>query len=290
MTLRDWLRGRRAADPTPPSLAFPYYVDVRGLRGLADSLGIELPTLRERRTEKRLRAQGHGIGGELGLEEGRQLEGHIHLNVLVVELRRRVPNPDLVDVLGVIPRVPGEAILDAAIEKVENMPREEVAEELPERLQAAYESGRIRRIAVVKRQELRQVAELNQLVILRGTFELVDCDDERTIVRLTHLEPGELVPGSAPTPAEDEPPGTSEIRMPEEVGVEAVLPSGEAFTADGRERLDRGAPFYGQLIGHSASYNQSSGVLTCSAWALWGMPRARPLLDQPSDYEFLENR
>jgi hypothetical protein len=290
MSFLGRIRHRHQSESPPPSLAFPYYVDARGLRGLADSLGIGLPTVVERKRDSRLSAQAHGVGAEAGREEGQQLEGHIHLNVLVVELQRRVAFPELVDVLGLIPRVQGERILGAAIAKIENMPAEEVSERLSERLEAAYETERIRRIATAKRQELRQVAVQNQLVILRGTFETVDCEDGRTLVRLTHLEPTELVSESAVTPDEEVSPGREELRMPEEVGIEAVLPAADAFTADGRERLNRGAPFYGQLIAHSASFNQSSGVLTCSAYALWGMPRARGLLDQPSEYDFLEGR
>lgn len=290
MSLRERIRRRRKGEPTPPSLAFPYYVDDRGLRWLADSLGIELPTVRGRKHDTRVGAQAHGVGGEVGREEEHQLEGHIHLNVLVVELQRRVAFPDLVDVLGLIPQVQDERILDAAIAKIENMPAEEVNDRLSERLQAAYETERIRRIATAKRQELRQVALQNQLVILRGTFERVNCDDGRTLVKLTHLEPNELVSGSALTPEEETATGAAELPMPEEVGIEAVLPAADAFTADGSERLNRGAPFYGQLIAHSASFNQSSGVLTCSAYALWGMPRPKGLLDQPSDYDFLESK
>lgn len=287
MSLFRWIKKKGGGESSPPSLAFPYYVDTKGLRGLADSLGIELPTVRERKRDARISAGSHGIGGEAGGEEGRQLEGHIHLNVLAVELQRRVAYPQIVDVLGLVPQVPDEKILGDALAKVENMPPEETNERLSERLRAAYETERIRRIATVKRQELHHVAKQNQLVILRGTFEKAPCEDGRTMVRLTHLEPVELLPGSALNP-EEAAPQTGEMRMPEEVGIEAVLPASELFTSDGRERLNRGAPFYGQLIAHSASFNQSSGVLTCSAYALWGMPRAKALLAEPSDYEFLE--
>lgn len=78
--------------------------------------------------------------------------------------------------------------------------------------------------------------------------------------------------------------------MPEEVGVEAVLPASDAFTAAGRERLNRGAPFYGRLIGHSASFDQRTGILTCSTYAVWGMPRPAALLANPRHYDFLEGR
>jgi hypothetical protein len=277
-------------EQAPPTLAYPYYVDSHGLRGLADSLSIELPTIREKKKSKRVTGQVHGLGGEAGWEEGSQLEGHIHLNVLAAQLKRNVAYREIVDVLGLIPQVHDRGILDAALSHVKNMPAEESPDALSEQLQLAYEVERTREIASAKRQELQQVALQNQLVILRGTFEAIACDTDPTCVRLTHLEPSEVISESVDTPEGDILSGAAEMPMPEDVGIEAVLPAKDAFTAVGRERLNRGAPFYGRLIGHSASFDKGSGVLTCSTYAVWGMPRPAELLANPRHYDFLEGR
>lgn len=277
-------------EQAPPTLAYPYYVDSRGLRALADSLAIELPTVREKKRDKRVSAQAHGLGGEGGWEEGRQLEGHIHLNVLAAQLKRSAAFREIIDVLGLIPQVHDRGILDAAISHMQNMPTDEAIDALSEQLHSAYAIERAREIASAKRQELHQVAVQNQLVILRGTFETVTQEGELTCVRLTHLEPSEVISESQGIPEGEVVSEVVELPMPEDVGIEAVLPAGEAFTAAGRERLSRGAPFYGRLIGHSASFDQSSGVLTCSAYAVWGMPRPAELLDRPRHYDFLEGR
>jgi hypothetical protein len=253
-------------------------------------LAIELPTIREKKKDRRVSAQGGGVGGEAGWEEGSQLEGHIHLNVLAEQLKRSAAYREIIDVLGLIPQVHERGVLDAAISHMQNMPSDDLSNEVAEQLQSAYEAKRTREIASAKRQELQQVAIQNQLVILRGTFETVAQDGDRTCVRLTHLEPSEVVSESVDVPEGEVISEVKEMPMPEEIGIEAVLPAGNAFTADGRERLGRGAPFYGRLIGHSASFDSNGGILTCSAYAVWGMPRPATLLTSPRQYDFLEER
>jgi hypothetical protein len=280
MRLPRLRRRSRNQEQVAPTLAFPYYIDVRGLRGLSASLGIELPTLSERSSDKRLSAQAAGAGAEGRWGESSQHEGHIHLNDLAAQLKQKIAYRDIVDVLGVIPRVHDRGILDIALGHINNMPPDQSPGAFTEQLQSAYDAERNRKIASAKRQELEQVALQNQLVILRGTFEGVLEQDECRYVRLTHLEPLEMVPESPDTPESEFPPeaGESEtaaMLMPEEVGIEAVLPANDDFIAAGRERLERGAPFYGRLIGHSASFDSATGVLTCSAYAVWGMPRNR---------------
>ena len=49
-----------------------------------------------------------------------------------------------------------------------------------------------------------------------------------------------------------------------------VLPDSKALTPAGSERILRGEPFYAGLIAHSPSFNPETGILTCSAWAIWG--------------------
>src|SRR6478735_120858 len=105
-------RERRSA--TPATLAYPYYVDEGSLRGLADSLAIELPTIRERKRRRRLSAQAPTIGGEASWEEGSQLEGHIHLNVLVTQLQASTAYREIADVLEQIPTIHDRGILAAA--------------------------------------------------------------------------------------------------------------------------------------------------------------------------------
>jgi hypothetical protein len=286
-------RKRRATvEQTVPSLAFPYYVDDDGLRTLADSLGIDLPLTRESGSGHRIKAEARGVGGERSRHESSQSTGHIHLNHLAAELKQSAAFRDVVDALGLVPQVGDQSILSAALSHIEYMPPAETdAGELAERLKSAYSVERARTVAAAKRAELKQVAAQNQLVIVRGTLEVVDRSGGQgrgLTVRLTHLEAAEVVYESAETPTgapEREP---VDMPMPDEVGIEAVLPAEDAFTSAGLERLNRGTPFYGRFIGHSASFEETSGVLTCCAYAVWGMPRPKGLLDRVRDYDFLE--
>ena len=173
---------------------------------------------------------------------------------------------------------------------MENMPPDESTDDLSERLRSAYETERAREVALAKRQELQQVAAQNQLVILRGTFEAAQGEDGRICVRLTYLEPSEVVAESAEIPEAEIGPEVSEMPMPEDVGVEAVLPLFDALTSAGHERLNRGAPFYGRLIGHSASFNDNSGVLDLLRICRVGHAATSGDLAYPRQYEFLEGR
>jgi hypothetical protein len=279
-------RPQRGAEPT---LAYPYYVDAPGLRTLADSLSISLPLVRESSSERRFTLSLRGASSERRGSENAQSEGHIHLNDLASQLKQSAAYRDVVDVLGFIPLVSDPEILRAAISQIEYAPGgAEDKRDLLTRLKNAYDQERARTVAAAKKEELKQVAEQNQLVILRGTFETCPADDDgRVCVRLTHLEASSVMFKTAQTPT-DLGVETPEIPMPEDVGIEAVLPAADAFTAAGRERLDRGKPFYGRLIGHSASFDSDTGILTCSAYAVWGMTRPSPLLKQAQPYEFLE--
>jgi hypothetical protein len=287
-------KSRAKGEPTVPSLAFPYYVDDAGLRTLADSLGIELPLTRESGSERRVKAEARGVGAERSRHESSQSMGHIHLNHLAAELKQSAAFRDVVDVLGLVPQVGDQSILSAALSHIEYMPPTDTDEsELSERLKSAYSLERTRTVAAAKRAELKQVAAQNQLVIVRGTFEVVGSQegvqDRGLTVRLTHLEAAEVVYESAETPSGAREREPADMPMPEGVGVEAVLPAEEAFTSAGLERLNRGTPFYGRFIGHSASFQETSGVLTCCAYAVWGMPRPVGLLDKVhNDYDFLE--
>src|SRR5207302_844845 len=120
-----------------------------------------------------------------------QLEGHIHLNHLAAQLKGSAAYRDVVDILGLIPQVHDRGILRAAISHMQNMPAGGTeGDELATRLRAAYEAERKREVAGAKREELRQVAAQNQLVILRGTFATVTATAQgAACVRLTHLEP-----------------------------------------------------------------------------------------------------
>ena len=278
-----------AGSESPESpLEYHYYVDSQGLRALADSLGIELPVSRERSSEGRLRFAIGRAGGERARRDTTKLEAQIPLNGLAAGLKESGAYRDVVDVLGLIPRINDRGILDAAISHLRNMPPPQPGEDALEgRLQAAYDAQRKREIMRAKREELRQVAKQNQLVILRGTFVPVS-GTAGLSVRLTHLEPVEVVFEESESPGSETDIGTVEMPMPDEVGIVAVLPAAESFTAAGRERLTRRAPFYGRIIGHSASFDEGTGVLTCSAFAVWGMSRPARLMKSPGEYEFLE--
>jgi hypothetical protein len=283
---RFWRRGRDI-DGSEPTLAFPYYVDSGGLRLLADSLGIDVPVARETASARRVTLDANHVSGEKSRSDTARFEGHIHLNRLAAQLKASAAYREVADVLGQIPQIRDLDILSAAITLIPSMPADEVAEGLT----LAYKTERQRTIMSAKRAELSQVAQHNQLVILRGTFEkcaIVRAEKLRAGVRLTHLESNEVAYSR-----NDEHPGrrteqASEMPMPEGVGVHVVLPSPECFTAAGTERLERGASFYAQVIAHSASFDDATGVLTCSAYALWGMPRPSRLLDYEQRYEFLE--
>lgn len=286
-------RKRKAkAGQTEPSLAFPYYVDDQGLRTLADSLGISLPLTHETGSERRIKGEARGLGAERSRHESSQSMGHIHLNHLAAQLKQSAAFRDVVDALGLVPHVGDQSILSAAVSQIEYMPPSDTDEsELAERLKSAYNLERTRTVAAAKRAELKQVAAHNQLVIVRGTFEVVDVSGVQgrgLTVRLTHLEAAEVVFESAETPSGTPEREPVDMPMPDGVGVEAVLPAEEAFTPTGLERLKRGTPFYGRFIGHSASFEETSGVLTCCAYAVWGMPRPQGLLDMVRDYDFLE--
>lgn len=290
-----WPKRRRGAvKQESHALAFPYYVDSDGLRSLANSLGIDLPLTYQKSSDTRMSVDTRGIGGERTWHQGSTSEGHIHLNHLAAQLRRSAAYQEVVDVLGLTPPVRDQSILQAALRQIEYMPSEgERGDELSIRLRSAYEAEQMRAIAQAKREELKQVAIQNQLVILRGTFETtpaVSDHDAGVRVRLTGLERSEVVYETIETPGDKPGAARPEMLMPNEVGIEAVLPSDEAFTASGRERLGRGAPFYGRLIAHSASFDERTGILTCSAYAVWGMPRPTGLLEEPRHYDFLEER
>jgi hypothetical protein len=276
------------------SLAFPYYLDAPGLRHLADSLGIDLPLSQERSTGRSLSVSPRGVGSTRQSHSSSLSEGQIHLNRLATQLTSAALQ-DVAHLLGLVPRVSGSSLLSAAISHIEYMPEEARSHaDLSEKLRTAYEIERSRAVALAKRIELEQVATQNQLVILRGQFEKVSPSDQATqlSIRLTHLESvsipykNSLAPEPSPPELPDEP--ADDLEMPDEVGVHVVLPAKDALTPSGVERLERGAPFYGRLIAHSASFDQTTGILTCCAYAVWGMPRPAKLLTEVRSYEFLE--
>jgi hypothetical protein len=286
----SWRRKERIEESDKPLLAFPYYVDSPGLRTLADSLGIDLPFERQRRREKAFRLEARGAGGETVAEQSATSEGHIHLNRLAVDLKR-MSSGEVVDVLGHIPPISDRSILGAAIAQVKYMPPEEgSADDLAKLLEWAYGVERANAVAAAKLAELREIALQNQTVILRGMFEAVkpEAPSDRMRVRLTHLEEYKVPYEQSGNPAEATALDPAEIPMPEGVGIEAVLPAEDAFTPAGTERLNRGAPFYGCIIGHSLSFEHKGGVLTCSAYAVWGMRRPNKLRAEPEPYDFLE--
>jgi hypothetical protein len=284
---------RRSQEADESTLAYPYYVDSAGLRTLADSLGIDVPLARDTGVDRKVSVSARGVGGERVRHETAHSEGHIHLNRLAALLKQSATYGHVVDQLGFVPLVSDPSILSATIRHIESTSSAgEQADNLLQRLRTAYDSERARTVAAAKREELEQVAAQNQLVILRGRFETLassSAAEESVRVRLTHLEesgvPYRVTGGTSPEEFASE---TAEMRMPDGIGIEAVLPAGDAFTPDGRERLLRGAPFYGRLIGHSVSFDAATGILTCSTYAVWGMTRPARLLPQIQPYDFLE--
>lgn len=60
------------------------------------------------------------------------------------------------------------------------------------------------------------------------------------------------------------------IAIPDGVGLQVALPDADALTPAGQERLHRGQAVYAAVIAHSPSFDDATGILTCSAWAVWG--------------------
>lgn len=114
-----------------------------------------------------------------------------------------------------------------------------------------------------KREEFEDAARLNALIVLEGDF--ASAATTGVAIRLVRFEP------SAPSYAQDD---AAVLDMPPDLGLEVVLPDDAAITPTGRERIERGQPLYGRVIAHSPSFDSTSGTLTCSAYAVWGLTRA----------------
>ena len=170
------IRRRVVQQAASASFTYPYYVDGEGLRGLADELGIELPTRRQRRREGRIKATAKGVGGEAATEETSELEGHIRLDELAQRLLESPAYRQIVDALSQVPLLHERGILDAALDQVQNMPPDSGNDEFRQRIQSAHEAERVRAIAAAKRQELQRVAAQNQLVNPIGHLHLVKVD------------------------------------------------------------------------------------------------------------------
>lgn len=79
----------------PTALAFPYYVDQDGLRALAHSLKVAVPTTREVTRSRRMSAQFRGVGGVLGREYVEKHDVPVDLNRFAEKLRKKAPQGTL---------------------------------------------------------------------------------------------------------------------------------------------------------------------------------------------------
>lgn len=287
-------RIRRRARAGRPSLAYPYYLDEAGLRSLAVSLKIELPISRQVTRSMRISALSHGLGGERGRTETAEFAAGLDLNRLAEQIDERLGEDKVATGLSATPYVRDEEVLAEAASRIEkSLGETSRTRELLERLRAAYDTEKLETVASQKREELRDAAHHSKLILVRGSFDRVvdpSAGPTETLLALTHLDAlrptrrfrrviheidgdpriFEYEPIRIPPLEPDD--ARTATPMPAGVGIRVVLPDAAAFTAAGKERIGRGEPFYARVIAHSPSFDNESGVLTCSAYAVWGIP------------------
>jgi hypothetical protein len=270
-------RGTAYEVPKEDPLVFPYYVDRDGLRALANSLKIEIPLTREVTKSRRLSALFKGVGGEAGRSETAQYAGEVDFNRLAEFLTSQQVGTRVGQYLAAQPYVSDREVLAEAVTTIEQhvVAEDSAAKEALQLIQQTYDAERTDTVVKLKREELRQAALSNQLIVLSGDFERAGDEDSR--LRLTRFEvlPDYSFYESWSPEHKYRVMGQAgeQLRVPEGVGIEVVLPDESAFTPSGKERIGRGKPFYGRVIGHSPSFAAETGILMCSAYAVWGATR-----------------
>jgi hypothetical protein len=260
------------SDDDAARLAIPYYVEREGLGNLAASFKIDLPRTREVTKEHKLMARLQGVGGERGQSETRQFSDEVDLRRLTRTLDEKLDFEACARDLTNVPLVEDRQVLTDAIAHVNlNVPEKSETRELLRRVEEVYDTERAETIIKQKRDELREVGVRQKLVIIRGMFVTAErAEGEPQAIELTEFE----TPIYYRAPADGDEP--TPMPVPQGVGIRVALPDDSAFTPAGKERFARGDPFYVQMIAHSPSFNEDSGVLSCAAYAVWGTNRPRP--------------
>lgn len=260
-------------------VVYPYYVEGESLRNLAHDLRVEFPTARQITKSRRLSVGIKGTSGEGGQSETSEFAGPIPLSKLAEAAESYGAYEGHGPALEVTqaPLVSDESVLSAAIEQIKgDFSGTSQTAVLLSRVREVFGAERVEAMANKKREELREIGRRNQLLIMHGQFGRAEAGrgGSGPTVMLTHFNPRpDFVPPD-PYKHEAREPQTDLIPIAEGVGLRVVLPDAEALTSAGRERINRGQPFYAGMIAHSPSFDEDTGTLTCSAWAVWG--RAMP--------------
>lgn len=263
-------------EPESSQIVVPYYEEKDSLRSLANELKFEAPTARQVTKSKRISFGFKSTTGEGGKSETAEFSGSIPLPKLAKALEEPLryegigPATDAADA----PLVSDEGVLSGAIEQIQSeLPGTSETAELLSRVQEAYGAERGEALAEKKRREFAGIGKRNQLMVIRGQFGLAEQDQvptDRPCLRLTHFNPTPAYVAASIRARGEEEVEADLVTIPSGVGLQVALPDGDALTPAGQERLHRGQAVYVGVIAHSPSFDDATGVLTCSAWAVWG--------------------
>lgn len=262
-------------EPESSQIVVPYYEEARSLRDLANELKLDAPLSRQVTKSKRLSVGFKGTAGEGGRSETNEFSGSIPLPKLAKALEEPIryegpgPATDAADA----PLVSDEGVLSGAIEQIQSeLPATSETAELLSRVQEAYGSERGEAMAEKKRQQFDRIGQRNQLLVIRGQFGLADPGKGGAgpKLKLTHFNPTPAYVAASIRARGGEEVEADLIAIPEGVGLLLALPDAKALTPAGQERLHRGQPVYIGVVAHSPSFDAATGVLSCSAWAVWG--------------------
>jgi hypothetical protein len=277
--IRDWLRQRQSrrwqAEERKAQdwgVIFPYYVEVKSLRELAQRVNLELPSSRRVTTSRRLNLGIKGLGGQAGGSETEEFEGQIPLQELAFEAERSWSSGGTGPAIAVAtaPYLDSRTMVSTAIEQVEEEGIPNGAPELLPRIQELFREQREEALVNQKKFEFHSIAARNLLMVFQGQCAFLQEGEEGCgpTLQLTHFNPSFGFPVPPAAKGEHEKPGL--VPVPKEVGLNIALPDRESLLPAGRERILRRSPFYAGVIAHSPSFNLETGTLTCSAWAVWG--------------------
>jgi hypothetical protein len=256
-------------------ITVPYYVETDSLKALASELKLDIPIARQVTRSRRLSFGFKGASGEGGQSETSEFSASISLPRLAKTLQEPVrydgndPAKDVTDA----PLVSDEGLLSGAIEQIQSdFPATSETSELLSRVQEVFGNERVEAMAGKKRKEFEEIGKHNQLMIIHGQFGLAERGGEGIgpKLRLTHFNPTPAYVAANARASGDQQVEIDLVPIPDGVGLQVTLPDANGLTPAGRERLHRGQSVYVGIIAHSPSFDEHSGLLTCSAWAVWG--------------------
>lgn len=262
---RDYLDDR---DERTRSLAIPYYVEPASLRSLASQFGVQVPLRREvtvgRQWTWRTLARTRS--------ETREMAAEIDLPLLVDAIRSTFPDDEVSFDVAALPLVEDRRVLGDAIRQVERgLGDTSRTRELLSQVEEAYGVERAEAIIKLKREELAEITERQQLIILRGEFCAFFATGEEP--REIHLTAFDSVGANGFLAVDST--ETVSTPVPDGIGIHVALPDAASILPAGQERLRRPGSFYGQVVAHSPSYDAGAGILTCAAYAVWASNKPR---------------